>query len=483
MNKISYYILTLLFLVSVFFSGFAANNVYVFDLTDNVYNDVNSTSFYVKDNTYNDLDVSSTWTFECWLYVDDRTSGTYPVIMDRYHVFSFYLIDGATGGDYAVRFVRRDNSSNIIASVRSDDLGSNPIVTHFDTWYHVAVSRDGSTTRLFINGTLADESNDPDFELPGSTAALNIGARYWGGYQRFLDGALDEVRVSNIARYTSNFAISTSSPPFSDDGNTLLLFHFDDNSAGDVVPNNAATNYTFEVRGHNCAWPDNYTPWNGLNDDLSLPVEITSFAIIPGDNQAVLKWSTQSEVSNLGFEVYRSTNDQEQFQLIASYENTPSLRGSGNSNASRDYTFTDHNVLNGQTYWYKLAAVAMNGERHFFGPLSVIPNSNGANLTQNDVIPKTYALHQNFPNPFNPTTTIRFDIPENTRGATQVTLTVYDVMGHKVRTLVNDMLRPASYSVTWDGLNDNGQPVSSGIYIYHLRTEKFSSSHKMMLVR
>ena len=94
-------------------------------------------------------------------------------------------------------------------------------------------------------------------------------------------------------------------------------------------------------------------------------------------------------------------------------------------------------------------------------------------------VPLTFALHQNYPNPFNPETHISFDIPK----ATNVTLTIYNTLGQKVRTLVNDVRQAGSYTVTWDGTNDYGVQVASGVYIYTLRAGNFTQTRKMTLLR
>jgi FlgD Ig-like domain len=89
------------------------------------------------------------------------------------------------------------------------------------------------------------------------------------------------------------------------------------------------------------------------------------------------------------------------------------------------------------------------------------------------------SLSQNYPNPFNPQTTIAFTIKD--RGA--VTLKVYNVNGELVRTLANESRAAGSYSLTWDGHNDSGQPVSSGVYFYKLVTNSFSQTKKMVLLK
>jgi len=89
-------------------------------------------------------------------------------------------------------------------------------------------------------------------------------------------------------------------------------------------------------------------------------------------------------------------------------------------------------------------------------------------------VPSSYSLEQNYPNPFNPATTIKFSLPE----ATNVTLTIYNALGQKITELVNTKLEAGRYSYQWDAKN-----VATGIYIYELRTEKFVSMKKMILLK
>ena len=90
------------------------------------------------------------------------------------------------------------------------------------------------------------------------------------------------------------------------------------------------------------------------------------------------------------------------------------------------------------------------------------------------IIPREFSLYQNYPNPFNPETAIEFDIPE----VTDVKLEVYDVLGRKVKTILDDRLEVGRYRVRFDGGD-----LPSGVYFYSLITNKFSSVKKMVLVK
>ncbi|MDD5231237.1 MAG: T9SS type A sorting domain-containing protein, partial [Candidatus Marinimicrobia bacterium] len=94
-------------------------------------------------------------------------------------------------------------------------------------------------------------------------------------------------------------------------------------------------------------------------------------------------------------------------------------------------------------------------------------------------VPKTYSLKQNFPNPFNPTTSIEYNIAD--KGL--VKLSIYNMLGQKVRTLVNANQDANKYRITWNGLDDNGLMVPSGIYFYTLNVNGFNATKKMVFVK
>ena len=79
-------------------------------------------------------------------------------------------------------------------------------------------------------------------------------------------------------------------------------------------------------------------------------------------------------------------------------------------------------------------------------------------------IPKKFSLNQNYPNPFNPETTIKYELPKTSK----VKLQIFNILGQKIKTLVDEEKQPGYYSVKWNGINDYGVKVSSGIYIYRL---------------
>jgi flagellar hook assembly protein FlgD len=99
------------------------------------------------------------------------------------------------------------------------------------------------------------------------------------------------------------------------------------------------------------------------------------------------------------------------------------------------------------------------------------------------VIPESFALRQNYPNPFNPTTTIEYAVPKTDGNPVRVLIELFNVTGQKIRTLVHDDKQPGEYAVVWDGLDDHGRFVGSGVYIYQMRTKEFVASQKLILLK
>ncbi|NIW68183.1 T9SS type A sorting domain-containing protein [candidate division KSB1 bacterium] len=92
---------------------------------------------------------------------------------------------------------------------------------------------------------------------------------------------------------------------------------------------------------------------------------------------------------------------------------------------------------------------------------------------------QSFVLEQNYPNPFNPSTEIRFELPVERH----VNLIIYNVLGRKIKTLVDEVKEAGSHSVTWDGTDENGQPVPSGVYFYRFDAGMVSGTKKMILMR
>jgi len=114
------------------------------------------------------------------------------------------------------------------------------------------------------------------------------------------------------------------------------------------------------------------------------------------------------------------------------------------------------------------------------GALTLGVNASAAVLSINgELLPEVFSLHQNYPNPFNPVTTLRYDLPENSL----VNVTVYDMLGRQVKTLINQTQDAGYKSLIWDATNDYGKPVSAGIYLYQIQAGEYIQTKKMVLLK
>jgi hypothetical protein len=112
-------------------------------------------------------------------------------------------------------------------------------------------------------------------------------------------------------------------------------------------------------------------------------------------------------------------------------------------------------------------------------PIHMVVDSIYTTISTADLLPNSYRLEQNYPNPFNPTTTIRYQIPQSE----PVKLDIYNVRGQLVRALIRQQQNAGYHVVKWDGRNEQGNLVSSGLYFYKIQAGSFSQTRRMMLLK
>ena len=141
-----------------------------------------------------------------------------------------------------------------------------------------------------------------------------------------------------------------------------------------------------------------------------------------------------------------------------------------------NHSFTDENLVVGSAYYYRISAVDANGNESDY---SKEVSGTVLSVVEGMLVPSEYALRQNYPNPFNPSTMIRFDLPEDAT----VSLIVYDIVGREVARLKDEPTPAGYHSVVWNGQDDAGRKVPSGIYIARLVTPGYGKSIKMLLLK
>ncbi len=192
-----------------------------------------------------------------------------------------------------------------------------------------------------------------------------------------------------------------------------------------------------------------------------LPVELSSFTSSIKGRDVNLKWRTETEINSYNFEVERKSYG-------AEWKKIGSVEASGNSNSSIDYSFVDRGLESG-TFSYRLKLVDADGQFEY-------SNSVEAEIS----IPIEYTLDQNYPNPFNPSTTIKYSIPAQS----QITLTIFNVIGQKVADMVEGIRDMGYHEVKFDAAK-----LTSGIYFYVMTAKSlednrtFTQTRKMLLLK
>ena len=206
-------------------------------------------------------------------------------------------------------------------------------------------------------------------------------------------------------------------------------------------------------------------------EDRSLPVQLSSFSATSIAEGVKLNWRTESEVNNVGFNVYRSTTKDGNFTKLGFVE------GHGSTPFGHDYSFADAVKTEG-TYFYYIEDIDVEGKKERSDIISVTFKP------QRVLLPTRFELRQNFPNPFNPETWIPFQLPRDA----DVMIEIYNLNGQLIRTLSLGTL-PAGYynerrsAAFWDGRLNTGEKSASGIYFYRLKAGDYSAVKRMVIIK
>ena len=205
-----------------------------------------------------------------------------------------------------------------------------------------------------------------------------------------------------------------------------------------------------------------------------IPVELISFTSYVDGVNVTLNWRTATEINNMGFEIERKSPSPTPSLKEGTFEFTDwksvgFVNGNGTTTETKSYSFLDEGLSSGK-YQYRLKQIDFDGSFDY------------SNIIDAEIIsPIKLSLEQNFPNPFNPTTLIRYSVPNviSTEGRNlNVILKVFDVLGNEVATLVNEIKPAGNYNVEFNAKN-----LSSGVYFYQLKAGSLIQTKKMILLQ
>jgi hypothetical protein len=197
-----------------------------------------------------------------------------------------------------------------------------------------------------------------------------------------------------------------------------------------------------------------------MNVTDGTPVELSSFTAESKYDEVTLRWETQSEKNNRGFEIQRSLKTNSKVEL--NWEALSFIDGKGTTTQQVNYIFHDKIKGTGK-YVYRLKQI------DFDGTVSLSPEVE-ANISG----PDKFELVQNYPNPFNPSTKIKYALPVESN----ITISIYNLLGELVETLINKVEQPGYYEVEWNASN-----LSSGMYIYSMHAKETASGKEMRSIK
>jgi parallel beta-helix repeat protein len=177
------------------------------------------------------------------------------------------------------------------------------------------------------------------------------------------------------------------------------------------------------------------------------------------NDMIVLSWKPNTESDLLHYVVYKSTS-------AGFIPDSSNMVGQVPKDSS---VFRDYDFIMGQTYYYRVSAWDLTGhESQYSDELQLLTTDVGEITEEGPPMPRMYQVRQNYPNPFNPSTTIVYYLPDVGYQPAEVEIVIYNLLAQRVRTLVKERKYPGQHRVTWDGKDDEGNDLASGIYFYKL---------------
>ncbi|MFH1701766.1 MAG: T9SS type A sorting domain-containing protein [Candidatus Zixiibacteriota bacterium] len=236
---------------------------------------------------------------------------------------------------------------------------------------------------------------------------------------------------------------------------------------------------------------DEVPNWSGLSNVLTIttatvdtlaPDPIADLQVETGSfGELILSWTAPGDDWNIGltnrYIIAYSTDTltAENWQLADLWNTPPAPVESG-----EPQTVTLTGLIEAQEYW--VAVVSIDESNNESDISNIDHGEAGFEFVQNnddDGLPTSFGLSQNYPNPFNPYTRFEYTLPVET----QVTITVFNILGQQTAVLVDEFQNEGVYTAEWDGRDRNGNQVSSGVYFYTIATEEFADSKRMILLK
>ncbi len=390
--------------------------------------------------------------------------------------------DEVLSGKSGVNWYLSWDDNNLYVGREGGNNGE-PVLIYIQAEYSNSVYTDNSSG-IYYDGTRGY------FPTSGTP---NWGANGGVNFVAYIKSSYDEFRIWNGSNWSD--ANTSLNPQFTVQGSThnmevaipwnsvtnnngkpsyirIVMFHTNgtNNGSGAYVYGATPNNLNTPSDGNQTtatfrSWWGGYPIVSGVEpnsgSDQPLPVALSKINIVKFSDFILLKWSTATESNNYGWEIERSKINK-QDQKPYSWQTIGFVKGSGNSNSPKEYSFIDKNVLYGE-YAYRLKQIDIDGTSSYSEELRITFGNK----------PETYEIKA-FPNPFNPSTTIRFSLPE----AGKVTINLYDIRGSLIKNLVNNYFDAGIYQERIDGSN-----LANGLYIVRFNVNGKNYNYKILLTK
>ena len=334
-----------------------------------------------------------------------------------------------------------------------------------DLWY--TGSGDPDLTSITFRPSDDNTSIGSDF--------LTDGFSLWSSSDDNLDASDDNLGAQSYSSAITFPGISVAIPSLSSKAETYLFLTAD-------VASGASTDHilSLDVQTRSDITLDDGNmdasnfPLNSGNQPL--PVVLSQFSVAIYNSTPFVKWTTYSETNNQGWNVYKSiSKNYGQAEKL----NSTIIEGEGTTTAPTDYSFEDQTYTDlNSIYWYWIESIDFTGDTELYGPISFSnPQQNNPNPPS---VPEKYGLLPNFPNPFNPSTEIKFQLKENTYGKIEI----YNLKGQFIKKIFDGQINANEiYTIPWYGKDNNGKNVASGVYLTRLKTDNKTYVRRIILAK
>ena len=451
------------------------------------------------------------------------------------NIFSYSVWFKTTNPEFQQIICKRGGGGNFEMQM-SRTLSAN-YATSSDTlndgiWHNAVWTSNGDTVRLYIDGELNSTSSTADDYSASGTGFLNFGADSYQG--EYFKGSIDEVAIwdttlSNenvIKLYNSGLGNKDSLVHANhlagywkiDEGKGYTTADSSSNSNNGIIDGatwitSSSDFITSIISGSSLTLlPD--PNWNGKSvinviaddqtsyDTTSFTLTVTPVQDPPSafewisqesdsifvtqdsinlEEDYILEWSASEDVD--GDSVFYIVNWQIGTLVNGRFIDWPYTTLSLSNYENAEGAFAQHPFLETlPRLTVQFTANATDGIDTVMVTGSdrvLFINRYEYLSTESDIIPTDYALHENFPNPFNPSTTLRFDLPY----ASDVSLTIYNMLGQKVKSFDMRGIQAGKHTLRWNATNDLGEKVGTGVYLYQLQTKDFMKTRKMIFMK